>query len=201
MQQEIEAKFLNQDHDEIRQKLKALGAICEYPMKLVRRTVMDFPDRSLLAKRAWVRLREELDGTIELMLKQVADDALGETFEQAVTVTEYEAAKRFAFAIGLEVKSEQESKREVWRLGDAEIMLDEWPWVKPYIEIEANSKELVIEIAKKLSLDWSAAKFGGITPVYTAEFDLTAEEFESIDISIKFNQPVPVEYKKRATSE
>lgn len=37
MQQEIEAKFLHQNHDEIRQKLKALGAKCTEPMRTMRR--------------------------------------------------------------------------------------------------------------------------------------------------------------------
>lgn len=194
MQKEIEAKFLNQNHNLIRSKLKSLGATCEYPMKLVRRTVMDYPDRSLQRKRAWVRLREELNGTVELMLKQVAADSLGQTFEQAVVVADYEDAKKFAIALGLEVKSEQESKRELWHLDDVEIMLDEWPWVKPFIEIEALTEAEVKNTAKILDLKWADAKFGSITPVYMAEFDLTAVRFESIDKPFRFNDPVPKEF-------
>ena len=197
MQQEIEAKFLNQNHDEIRAKLKVLGAVMEQPTKLVRRTTFDFPDRRLLAKRAWVRLREELNGTVELMLKQVVDDTLGQTFEQPITVNSYEAAKQFVLALGLEVKSEQESKRELWRLGGAEIMLDEWPWVKPYIEIEAPTEDLVKNLANKLNLNWVDAKFGGVTPVYVAQYDISAEQFEAIDVPMKFDLPIPEYLIKR----
>jgi adenylate cyclase class IV len=197
MQQEIEAKFLDQNHSEIRKKLKNLGAVCEYPETLVRRTVLDFPDGRLQSKRAWVRLREELDGSIELMVKQVKDDTLGQTFEQPVTVGDYESAKKFLLSLGLEIKAEQESKREVWRLGSIEIMLDTWPWVKPFIEIEAPSEAEVKNFASKMGLDWNEAAFGGVTPVYVAEFDLTNEEFESIKVPIKFDLPVPNEYKPK----
>ncbi len=191
MQQEIEAKFLGQDHDIIRNRLKELGGTCKHKMKVMRRTVFDYPERRLQKEHAWVRLREELDGTVELVLKQVTGDKIGKTFEQPVIVNNYEKAKRFVVSLGLEVKGEQESKREVWRLGECEIMLDEWPWVKPFIEIEADSENVVREVAKKLDLDWASAKFGGVTPVYTSEYDLTAEEFESTDLSMKFDQPVP----------
>lgn len=191
MEQEIEAKFLNQNHDEIRAKLEELGAKCEHPMKLVRRTVFDYTDRRLYAQDSWVRLREELNGTTELMLKQVKSNELGQTFEQPVIVDDFEKAKAFVISLGLEVKGEQESKREVWRLGDVEIMLDEWPWAKPYIEIEAPTEEAVKGLAAQLGLTWEDACFGGITPVYVAEYGITPQKFESLELSMKFDQPVP----------
>lgn len=191
MQQEIEVKFLNQDHELIRKKLTKLGATCQHKTTLMRRTVFDYPDRRLQAKRAWVRLREELDGSVELTLKQVADDTLGQTYEQPIKVDSYDAAKAFVLSLGLEVKGEQESKREVWLLDNVEIMLDEWPWVPTFIEVEAGSEVEVKEVAKRLELSWSDAKFGGITPVYMAAYKLTREEFESLELSMKFDQPVP----------
>ncbi len=189
MRQEIEAKFLNQNHDEIRTKLRELGAVCEHPMKLMRRTVFDFPDRRLQKEGAWVRLREELNGSIELTLKQVKTDTLSGVHEATVTVGSYEDAQHFVLATGLEIKGEQESKREVWRLGEVEIMLDEWPWVKPFIEIEAPTEEQVKDLAQKLGLNWADAKFGGVTPVYLAEYNLTKDEFESLELSMKFSEP------------
>ena len=196
MQREIEAKFLDQQHDLIRKQLVELGAVCEYPIKIMRRTVFDYPDRRLQKKRAWVRLREELDGSIELMLKQTSP-TLGETYEQPVIVQDYESAQQFVLSLGLEVKGEQESKRELWRLGDTEIMLDQWPWVKPFIEIEAPSEEAVKKMAHALELDWTKAKFGGVTPVYVAEYNLTHDEFESLDLSMNFNLPCPKELVSR----
>lgn len=196
MQQEIEAKFLRQDHNTIRDSLRKLGATCEVPMKLVRRTVFDYPDRRLKKQNSWIRLREELDGNIELMLKKVSANEIGETFEQPVNVNDYMYAKNFLLAIGLEIKAEEESKRELWKLGDIEIMLDEWPWVKPYIEIEADSEDKVKALAKDLGLKWSDAKFGSIIPVYTDEYGITEEEFKKAEFTIKFDLPVPTKLKK-----
>lgn len=193
MNVEIEAKFLNQNHNEIRYKLSKLGAVCKYKMKLTRRIVFDYPDRRLLAMRAWIRLREELNGSIQLVFKRVADNSLGNTFEQSLDVDNYESARDFLLALGLEIKGEQESKREVWvhEESKTEIMLDEWPWVKPFIEIEANSKNAVKSFSKKLDLNWREACFGGITPVYVAEYDITPEQFEATDFSMSFNTPIP----------
>lgn len=199
MQVEIEAKFLNQNHDVIRELLRQIGANRIYPKMTMRRTVLDYSDRRLQKKGAWVRLREELDGSIELMVKQVANDSLGQTFEQPITVSDYQAAKQFLLSLGLKVKGEQESKREVWEYKGIEIMLDEWPWVQPFIEIEAKTEAEVKDFAKLLGLNWSDAKFGGVTPVYLEEYTLTKEAFESLELSMKFDSPVPkvlAKYKK-----
>lgn len=196
MEKEIEAKFLNVDHEVVRNKLKQLGAECKHKSMLIHRTVYDFPDRRLQDRRAWVRLREELDGSIELMLKQVQDDVLGETYEQAVKVDNYGSAKKFLVSIGLEVKGEQESKRELWELNGVEIMLDEWPWVPPFIEIEGRSESEVKELALQLNLKWEDARFGGVTPVYAEHYGIDPSAFEALELSMKFDEPVPESLKK-----
>ena len=200
MEQEIEAKFLNVDLDDIRAKLTELGAKCEVPIRLVRRTVFDYPDRRLQKDGAWIRVREELDGSVEMMLKKVASNELGQTFEQPVKVDDYEAAKRFLISIGLDIKAEEESKRELWHLDDIEIMLDEWPWVNPYVEIEASSEAEVKDLASKLGFDWQEAKFGSVIPVYTEKYGISEESFKQAEMTIKFDLPVPEILKRAATA-
>lgn len=192
MKKEIEAKFLNQDHEVIRKKLIKLGALCKHQNKLMRRTTMDFPDRRLLKDSSWVRLREELNGEIELTLKQEKDkQSIHGVVETVVSVGDYEQANQFLISIGLEVKAEQESKRELWELDGVEIMLDEWPWVPSFIEIEAPSEELVKDLATKLKLEWTEAKFGSVTPVYVEAFGISADQFEASEFSIKFGEEPP----------
>lgn len=191
MDREIETKFLRVDHDEVRAKLKELGAELKVPMRMVRRTVMDYPDRRLNRDNAWVRLREELDGGIEVMLKKIPSNELGETFEQAVRVMDYDAAKKFLLAIGLEIKAEEESKRELWHLDDTEIMLDEWPWVDPYIEIEAPTEEAVKELSAQLGFDWADARFGSVIRAYEDKYGVSEEDFIAAEMTIKFGDPVP----------
>jgi adenylate cyclase class 2 len=70
----------------------------------------------------------------------------------------------------------QESKRENWKLDDVEIMLDEWPWLNPYIEIEASSEADVRRVAAMLELDWGEAMFGGVANVYKHQYPHIGEE-------------------------
>lgn len=191
MEQEIEAKFLNIDLDSTRSKLTGLGATLQQEMKLVRRTVMDYPDRRLKKEGAWIRVREEVDGSIEMMLKKVASDELGQTFEQPVKVSDYNAAIKFLLSLGFEVKNEEESKRELWHFQDMEIMLDEWPWVNPFIEIEGPTEAGVKDLASKLGFKWEDAKFGNVIPVYTERYGISDGEFKEAEMTIKFDLPVP----------
>jgi len=57
MNAEIEAKFLDVDHDEVRLAPEAIGAECEQPMRLMRR--MTFDNTSMKAKGAFARVRDE----------------------------------------------------------------------------------------------------------------------------------------------
>lgn len=140
MQPEIEVKFLNVDHDVVRSKLNGLGATLDHPMRLMRRAILDYPDSRLRETGdawEWVRVRDEGDKTT-ITFKRVMRDDRKEVYETEVEVSSYVKAVALLCAIGLEVKSEQETKRETWALDGAEVVLDEWPWIPPYIEIEAE---------------------------------------------------------------
>lgn len=190
MKPEIEAKFLNVNHDELRKKLKALGATCEAPMRLMRRRNFDFPDRRLdKQKNGWVRVRDE-GNKITMSYKQLNSRALDGTHEVNLTIDSFEAACSFLESIGLESKTVQETKRESWRLDRCEIELDEWPWVKPYIEIEGPDEKSLRELAAKIGLDWSKVCHGSVEVVYRAEYDVTDEDVDYIP-EIAFDLPIP----------
>lgn len=95
-------------------------------------------------------------------------------------------------------RSIQESRRETWQLGDVEIMLDEWPWLKPYIEIEGPSEEQVRVVATQLGLDWNQAVFGDVMAAYRAEYPHLSEKDTVGNISeVRFSDPVPELLKPR----
>jgi len=52
-------------------------------------------------------------------------------------------------------------------------VIDEWPWIDPFIEIEAGSEELVKKAAAELGFNWSDAAFGDIMTAYRAEYPKT----------------------------
>jgi adenylate cyclase, class 2 len=67
MKTEIEVKFLDVDFNLMREKLKQLGAVCEQPMRLMRRAIIETPE--LEAKGGFLRVRDEGD-KVTLTYKQ-----------------------------------------------------------------------------------------------------------------------------------
>lgn len=190
MKPEIEAKFLNVSHEELRVKLAALGATCRQPMRLMRRKNFDFPDLRLdKEKNGWVRVRDEGD-KVTMSYKQLNSRELDGTHEVSVVVDSFEAACNFLESIGLESKTYQETKRESWQLDEFEIELDEWPWVKPYIEIEGPDEASLKTLAANLGLDWTKVCHGSVEVVYRGEYDVTDEDVDYIP-EITFDKPAP----------
>jgi len=190
MKPEIEVKFCNVSHDEMRAKLKALGATCEVPMRTMRRKSFDFPDMRLDKERnAWVRVRDE-SNKITMSYKQLNNRELDGTHEVNLTIDNFDLACNFLEQIGMEVKAVQETRRESWMLDNFEIELDEWPWTKPYIEFEGPDEASLKDLAGKLGLDWKDALFGSVEVVYQAEYDVTDKEVDYIP-EFAFDLPVP----------
>lgn len=190
MQTEIEAKFLNVDHESMRAKLRSVGAVCKNPERLMSRKNYDFPDMKLAnEKRAWVRVRDEGD-KVTMSYKQLDDRGLHGTKEINITVDSFERADALLQAIGLKMQSYQETKRESWRVGDVDVELDEWPWTKPYLEMEGPDETSLRRVAEQLGLDWAGAVHGSVEIVYQAEYDVTDEEVDAIPV-ITFETPVP----------
>src|SRR6266568_4360930 len=198
MQTEIEVKFLAVDHDAVRARLTTLGAMLEQPMRLMRRVVLDFPD-GRLEKTAdgFVRVRDEGHQTVLTYKQFAADLAIDSAKEIETTVGDFAATIKLLEAIGLQVKSEQESKRENWRLGDCEIVLDEWPWLKPYLEIEGPTEVAVRAAAEKLGLDWQEKVTGSVTVAYRAEYDIPRQLSIATNPRMVFGEPMPDWFKKR----
>ena len=196
MKPEIEAKFLNVDFDDIRAKLIRLGAKCITPMRMMHRAVFDHQDDRLRSEHAWVRVRDEGD-KITLTYKQTEEKSFGGAKEIELQIDNYEKALDFFVAIGMKQLSDQETMRETWRLGDAEVVLDEWPWLNPFIEIEAATKTEVQTIANNLGLAWNDAVFGSVTTAYRLQYPaITADDHISKIERIKFDEPMPEWFTK-----
>lgn len=192
METEIEVKFLNVDFDDVRRQLTKVGAKLVQPMRLMRRVVLDYPDRRMQTSgNAWVRVRDEGD-KVTLTYKTSIENQFGGATEIETTVGSYDKTIAIFTSLGFIVHSQQETKRETWQLNDAEIVLDEWPWLEPFIEIEGPSKELVQQTASKLGFDWNDAVFGSVTTAYRRQYSaITKDEHISQIPEIKFNLPVP----------
>lgn len=188
MKTEIEVKFIDVNIDEIRDRLRTAGAVCEQPMRLMRRTLIE--TEAMASNDAFLRLRDEGHKTT-LTYKMVKEKSLTGAMEYEVEVSDYDTMQNILLASSFEFQTVQESKRETWKLEDVEIVIDQWPWVKPYIEIEGNSEQAVHEKASRLGFDWNDAVFGGVDVIYHIEYPNMSVR-GVIDIpSVRFSDPVP----------
>jgi adenylate cyclase, class 2 len=189
MQSEIEAKFVNVDHDVIRGRLETAGAELLQHMRTMRRAIIE--TAAMRANNGFVRVRDEGDRTT-LTYKQFESLSVDGAKEMEVTVSDYETTVALCVAIGLEPSSYQESKRETWRMGDVEIMLDVWPWLDPYIEIEGASVESVKAAASTLGFEWGDAVFGDVMAAYRLQYPHLGEHDTVATLArVTFGDPLP----------
>lgn len=197
MQTEIEVKFLDVDHDNVRDKLKSIGAVCEQPMRLMRRAMFDYPDdrfqKNDHSRR--LRVRDEGDKTT-VTYKQ--KNSTSYVYEIETTVGSYDEMVKIFEAIGLKTFSKQESKRETWHYKNTEVVLDEWPWLNSYIEIEGKSEEDIQAVAKQLGFDWDEAYFGSVDTAYRNQYSKMSKSDSIGDIEdVRFGLPLPSYLKER----
>ncbi len=178
METEIEAKWLNIDKDSLRQKLKAAGAQLVTAERKMVRQVFDYPDKRLEKNGGWVRVRDEAN-KITLSYKQVNDRTLHGTKEVTLTIDNFDNACIFLTSIGLASNSIQETMRESWKLGDADIEIDTWPWIPSFVEIEAKSEKALRDTADLLGLDFAPALHGSVETAYQALYDVTEAEIDN----------------------
>lgn len=189
MKNEIEAKFVNINVETIRSKLKEVGAKLARPMRDMQRVTIDTPD--LKKKDAFVRIRNEGDKTT-ITYKQFNSLSIDGVKEIEITVDDFETAVALFKEAGLAYGSLQESRRETWILGEVEIVIDEWPWLAPYIEIEAPSEELVVSTSEKLGFNWGDAVFGDVMAAYRVQYPhLELNDTIGNLPEVRFNDPLP----------
>lgn len=178
MQKEIEATFLSIDKDAIRQKLKNNGYTLHTPEYLMRRKTFDFSQIDP-GKNKWGRVRQESD-KVTMTIKEVKGTGIHDTFEVEMIVNDFDTATNFFEACNIHPKSFQENKREVWIKADIEIMIDSWPGLNPFIEIEGPTEELVKTASQELGFNFEKAVFGSIDLIYEIELGVKAEEINKL---------------------
>ena len=194
MKTEFEAKFINVDLISFRNQLIKIGAKQTQKMRTMRRAIID--NSEMKQKNAFLRVRDE-GNKITLTYKQFNDLSVDGAKEYEIVVSDFQATIELLKSAGLPYRSFQESKRETWKLGDAEIVLDEWPWLNPYVEIEGNSEAHVRDVSEHLGFNWNNAIFGDVMAAYRSQYPhLTEKDTVGNILEVKFGDPLPELLKK-----
>ena len=175
MKLEIEAVFCDIDKATLRDKLKTLGATLKTPERKMVRTVFHLPYHR---PHSFVRVRDEGD-KIVLTFKEVHDGVATGTKEINVIVNDYAATVEMLRELGLHEKSYEESLRETWELDGAEIDIDTWPWLPPYVEVEGTSVENMTAVSEKLGFDMKDALYGSVGLVYEKYYNISQDDLNA----------------------
>ena len=133
-----------------------------------------------------------------MSFKSVTGDKIENQKEINLEINDFKKGVDFLKVIGCQQKSYQETKREIWRLDNVEICLDEWPFLEPFVEIEGKSEKEVKAVSKKLGFDYSKAWFCATGLIYSKKYNIPVEIIDNEIPKIVFNMKNPfLKYKRK----
>ncbi len=161
---EIELKYRVESHAPIRERLRAAGAVFE-GVWLEQNHLFDTPRERLRTTDCGLRLRVErradgpTPGPERALLTFKGPRSSDEANGSAKRRSEFEAAvddadtlKALLVRLGLRETVAYEKRRERWRLGEGEVVLDELPRLGLFVEIEGAHMNWLTEAAQRLGL-------------------------------------------------
>lgn len=186
---EYEATFPNIDKDKFREKLQSVGATLVRPEYTQKRKVFNLPKGHEIPG-GWLRVRDEGDKII-MTLKVVDGNQIENQREINIPVGDFDAACELLSALGCQEKAYQVSKRELWLLDGAEVTLDEWPYLEPFVEVEGKSEEAVKQVSEKLGFEYTKALFCAVDILYAQKYGISQDQINNQTPIIDFDQPNP----------
>lgn len=186
---EYEATFENVDKNLIREKLKSLGAELIRPEYMQKRLVFNLPEGHGI-EGGWLRVRDEGD-KITMGLKAISGDGIERQKETEVVINSFDSGSVLLQSIGCEKKAYQESTRELWKLGNVEVTIDEWPFLEPFVEIEGKNEGEVKSVAESMGFDYSLALFDSVDAQYSAKYNITIDAVNQRTPEILFDMENP----------
>ena len=177
MQTEFEAKFFV-DVEKIQQKLQDLGAVCVRNNGLMRRYVFDVPGKD----SHWLRVRDENEYVTLALKSYKPDGGIESVKELEMKVSNFDVAVLMLETLGYTKSLYVQNYREIWNLHDCLIMIDRWPGLDPFVEIEGLSKQSVHAVAALLGFDMQHAMYGPNRLLYEQRYGISAQEFQATKI-------------------
>jgi hypothetical protein len=88
-------------------------------------------------------------------------------------VDNFNKAVELLTAMGCRNKAYQESKREIWRLDNAEVTIDKWPFLETFVEAEGQSEKAVKAVSEKIGFDYGKALFCVVGTLYRMKYGIS----------------------------
>jgi adenylate cyclase class 2 len=189
---EIEVKFYIQDFKALQDRISVSGAQLIRPRVLERNLRLDTEDRSLQKEGRLLRIRQDDGVWITYKADAQVDGGLITRTEIEFGADDFEVAKRLFTALGYQVVVMYEKYRQVYKVGDVVVTLDELP-LGNFVEVEGPNRVMIEAVAELLGLNWKngiATNYLGLFEIVKAKRgfhfnDLTFTNFE--DLSVTFD--------------
>lgn len=151
---EIEAKILKVDRAAVEAKLKELGATLEFDEEFYA-VYYDTQDRKLHSEGKTIRLRKEGDQAV-LTVKRKAENEAGVKIreEHESGIKDFDQMEQALGELGYLPVLKMRKQRAQYLVGEAHVVIDDYKddhdYIPVFIEIEAKSREAILELAGKL---------------------------------------------------
>lgn len=173
---EFEVKFYINLKD-FYQFLQKKNVQCLKKKVLMSRVVFEVPG----ARNSQVRVRDE-GNEIRLSYKLYDNSkAIDCQKEVDVLVDDFDKTCEILTLLGLKKVRYVQNYRETFKFDDCLLMVDQWPGLQPFIEIEGNSKEAVELVIDRLGFSINNAMYGPTSLLYQQSYKLSREQFEKIE--------------------
>ena len=176
MQTEFEIVFTSINKNNIIRKLKNIWAKCVKKETLMKRTIYDNWENS------YARIRDEWD-KITCTYKEIWSWKLDihSVKELETEVWSFDIMKNIFDKMWLKQKAYQETKREIWEMNwEIEFMIDTWPWLNPFIEVEWGNEEVVKKYVKLLWFNYEDWLFWAVDEIYLKELWIEKDVLNSL---------------------
>jgi len=172
MSKEIEKRFFNFDRLEIEKILKELGAVKKgiYLFKIVQFKANP-PIKTL-------RVRDE-GFRITFTIKEKTNDY---DIENEVIINNFNEMRIMINKLGYKEKYYMEKIRELYDIGESELIFDHYPGLPGYIEIEAPTEDELNKLIGKFGLDPNE-KFGNFSIMYKELYQTGVDDLGYLNIS------------------
>ncbi len=128
-----------------------------------------------------------------MSLKIIGSEKIENQKEFRFVVKDFDEALEFLELIGSKKKSFQEKNREIWILDECEVVIDEWPFLEPLIEVEGPSESAVIKSVEKLGYDYSKTRVCSTSVLYAEKYGVSEKEVNDQTPVLTFSMSNPFE--------
>jgi len=190
---EIEQRFINIDTVKFRQKLKQVGAELINPNRIMPLMVFNHPKNK---KDSYIRIRDE-GKQITLTSKTNLKDKYVTEYE--VEIDNFEQGVKILNSLGCKKRYYVEKTRETWLLpGCKEIVIDSYPGLKEYIEVDCHNEKSLNEAIKKLDLEVLPDNTDlGVNKMYYDKYGIPMNIYFGENLTFKNGKKIFMKYIKK----